>query len=78
MKRESRQSRKHKENLNTLEKETSDIRKDFTAFCSYVIENQVKLTKKVGNIGKKDCFALNALFHVRESYENCYESQRLS
>lgn len=69
MKRENRQSGKHKENLNTLEKETADIRKDFTAFCSYVIENQVKLTKKVGNIGKKDCFALNALFHVRESYE---------
>lgn len=69
MKRESRQSGIQKENLNTLEKETADIRKDFNTFCSYVIENQVKLSKKTGNIGKKDCFALNALFHVRENYE---------
>ena len=75
MKRESRQSGRQKENLNTLEKETADIRKDFNAFCSYVIENQVKLSKKTGNMGKKDCFALNALFHVRENYEKPVHTQ---
>ncbi|MCM1127753.1 MAG: hypothetical protein NC429_14940 [Lachnospiraceae bacterium] len=57
------------DDLKELEKKVLTICEDFTAFCNYVIRNQVKLAKKTGNIGKKDCFALNALFHVQEKYD---------
>ncbi len=56
--------------LKELEKEAAVICRDFAVFCDYIMENKVKLAKKKGNIGKKDCFALNALFHVKEEYEN--------
>lgn len=51
-----------------LEEGASLVCRDFAAFCDYVTDNKVKLAKRTGNIGKKDCFALNALFYVRENY----------
>ncbi|MCM1040533.1 MAG: plasmid pRiA4b ORF-3 family protein [Ruminococcus sp.] len=57
------------DNLKELEKEVLVICEDFTAFCNYVIGNKAKLSKKTGNIGKKDCFVLNGLFHVQEKYD---------
>ena len=70
MQRKNKQNAKTKYNLNELEKEAAGICQDFTVFCDYVMENKVKLAKKTGNIGKKDCFALNSLLHVRQNYEN--------
>lgn len=57
-------------NLKELEKEAAVVCRDFMTFCDYIVTNKVKLAKKTGNIGKKDCFALNALLHVKEKYEN--------
>lgn len=57
-------------NLKELEKEAGVVCRDFVVFCDYIITNKVKLAKKTGNIGKKDCFALNTLLHVKEKYEN--------
>lgn len=56
-------------NMEVLAQETDVICQNFTAFCTYVLDNHVKLAKNTSNIGKKDCFALNALFHVKEEYE---------
>lgn len=69
MKKVNRRSGKPKGNLEELEKEAAVICQDFAAFCGYVMENHVKLSKRTGNIGKKDCFALNELFHAHEEYE---------
>ena len=69
MQKRRNQSRNMKFNIAELEKEAAVICQDFAVFCVYVLENQVKLAKNTGNIGKKDCFALNALFHVKEEYE---------
>lgn len=55
--------------LEDMEKEAAVICGDFTVFCDYITENNVKLAKKTGNIGKKDCFTLNTFFHVRKEYE---------
>lgn len=55
-------------NLKELEKEAAVVCRDFMVFCDYIVTNKVKLAKKTGNIGKKDCFALNALLHVKEKY----------
>lgn len=69
MNRKHRQSKSIKYNLTELEKDAAVIRRDFSVFCDYVSDNKVKIAKKTGNIGKLDCFALNALFHVKEEYE---------
>ena len=69
MKKVSRRRGKLKGNLKELEREAAVICQEFAVFCTYVTENHVKLSKKTGNIGKKDCFALNGLFHAREEYE---------
>ena len=62
-------------NIQELEKEALQVCQDFTAFCDYLTDNKVKLAKQTGNIGKKDCFALNALFYVREDYERPSNTQ---
>lgn len=62
-------------NMQELEKDTLQVCQDFTAFCDYLTDNKVKLAKQTGNIGKKDCFALNALFYVREDYERPSNTQ---
>lgn len=62
MQKRRNQSKNMKFNIAELEKEAAVICQDFAVFCVYVLENQVKLAKNTGNIGKKDCFALNALF----------------
>lgn len=54
--------------IKVTEKEASQVCRDFAAFCGYMTDNKVKLSKSTGNIGKKDCFALNAFFYVREDY----------
>ena len=61
--------------LKELEKEASVVCRDFLVFCDYIVTNEVKLSKRTGNIGKKDCFALNGLLHVREKYESPTYSQ---
>lgn len=55
--------------LKSLEKDAAVICRDFVVFCNYILENKVKLSKKTGNIGKKDCFVLNNLMDVREKVE---------
>ena len=70
MKRKYEKKHEINYNLKELEKEAAVVCQDFMVFCDHVVKNKVKLTKKTGNIGKKDCFALNALLHVREKYEN--------
>lgn len=69
MQKRRNQSKKVKFNIAELEKEAAVLCQDFASFCVYVLENKVKLAKNTGNIGKKDCFALNSLFHVKEEYE---------
>ena len=69
MKRENKQNRKISYNLRELETAATVICQDFAAFCDYITEKQVKLSPRTGNIGKKDCFAINMLLHVREKYE---------
>lgn len=61
--------RKNKYDLGELEKEAAAVCQDFAVFCGYIVENKVKTSKKTGNIGKKDCFAINALMHISEKYE---------
>lgn len=51
------------------------ICQDFSVFCNYLLEKKVKITKTTGHIGKKDCFELNKLFHVNESYEKATRFQ---
>lgn len=58
-----------KYNLEDMEKEAAVICGDFRVFCEYITKNKVKLAKKTGNIGKKDCFTLNTFFHVRKEFE---------
>lgn len=69
MKKEDRRSGKQNDDWKQLEKEAAVICQDFGAFCGYVIQNQVKLAPKTGNIGKKDCFAINMLLQGREEYD---------
>ena len=66
MQRKYEKKNKLNYNLKELEKEAVIVCRDFLAFCDYILTNKVKLAKKTGNIGKKDCFALNGLMHVRE------------
>lgn len=65
----AKQIQKNKYALEELEKETPAVCKDLAVFCDYIVANKVKTSKKTGNIGKKDCFAINALMHVSEKYE---------
>lgn len=65
----AKQIQKNKYALEELEKETAAVCKDLAVFCDYIVANKVKTSKKTGNIGKKDCFAINALMHVSEKYE---------
>lgn len=58
-----------KANVEILEKEASVICGDFVEFCDYLVEKKVKLSKQTGYIGKKDCFEINSMFHVKENYE---------
>lgn len=69
MQRKRNQSKKVKFNIAELEKEAAVICQDFAVFCDYVLGKEVKLAKNTGNIGKKDCFVLNSLFHVKEEYD---------
>ena len=69
MKRDYRRSRKTNIHLKELEKEAAVVCQDFSAFCGYIIQNEIKLAPRTGNIGKKDCFAINQLLHGREEYE---------
>ena len=38
-----------------------DIINDFETFCTYLEENRPKLTRARDELGKKDCYAINAL-----------------
>ena len=49
--------------------------RDFSIFCDYVLENRIKLSKTTGYISKKDCFELNKLISVKESYEKATRTQ---
>ena len=49
---------------------------DFSTFCSYLVKNKSKLSKTTNCIGKKDCFELNALFSMKESYEKATRFQK--
>nr|WP_300839038.1 hypothetical protein [uncultured Acetatifactor sp.] len=70
MKKEYRQKgKKTNVDLQNLKEDAAVICQGFAAFCSYIIQNQVKLSSKTGNIGKKDCFAINMLLDGREEYE---------
>lgn len=69
MKRDYGRNRKTNVNWKEAEKEAAVICQDFSAFCGYIIQNGVKLAPRTGNIGKKDCFAINQLLHGREKYE---------
>lgn len=77
MKRKSEQNSRLQFDLEGLEKAAEEVCQDFKIFCDYLLENKVKLAKKTGHIGKKDCFALNALLQVRENYEkpNYFQNQ---
>lgn len=55
--------------IERFEEGTERICKDFEVFCSYTVENEVKLSARTGNIGNKDCFQLNQLLSFQESYE---------
>ena len=43
--------------------------RDFDIFCDFLLSGSVKLSKKTGNIGRKDCFALNQMLMVQEDFE---------
>ena len=49
--------------------------RDFSIFCDYVLENRIKLSKTTGYISKIDCFELNKLISVKESYEKATRTQ---
>lgn len=69
MKRKSGQRRNQDDNLKQLEKDAAVICQDFGAFCGYITRNQVKLTPRTRNIGKKDCFAINMLLQGKEALQ---------
>ena len=48
-------------NNTVTEKNISTIVRDFDIFCTYIEENKPNLTKTKEELGKKDCFAINAL-----------------
>ena len=43
--------------------------RDFEIFCNFLLSGSAKLAKKTGNIGRKDCFALNQMLMVQEDFE---------
>lgn len=45
--------------------------RDFDIFCDFLLSGSAKLAKKTGNIGRKDCFALNQMLMVQESEPVC-------
>ena len=47
------------------------VEQEYKIFLDYLDSNEVKVSKRTGNIGKKDCLALNRLFHiVQEKYQS--------
>jgi hypothetical protein len=44
-----------------LQEETAVIRSDFMTFCDYISEHSVEISKRTGNIGRKDRTALGEL-----------------
>ena len=56
-------------------KAVEKVCRDFSIFCDYVLENRIKLSKTTGYISKKDCFELNKLISVKESYEKATRTQ---
>lgn len=52
------------------------LEKEYKCFLDYLELNEVKVSKHTGNIGKKDCLALNRLFNiVQEKYQSHGRSQ---
>ncbi|HJD34066.1 MAG TPA: plasmid pRiA4b ORF-3 family protein [Candidatus Mediterraneibacter tabaqchaliae] len=43
--------------------------RDFDIFCDFLLSGSAKLSKKTGNIGRKDCFVLNKMLMVQEDFE---------
>ncbi len=43
--------------------------RDFDIFCDFLLSGSVKLSKKTGSIGRKDCFTLNKMMMVQEDFE---------
>lgn len=53
-----------------------ELAQEYQIFLDYLSVNQVQLSKPTERIGKKDCFALNGLFHiVSERYQSCGRTQ---
>lgn len=46
-----------------------NISQDFDAFCSYIEDNQVKVSKSSHLMGKKDCHEINQLLSWKEDYQ---------
>lgn len=55
--------------VKVIEQRAAEVCHEFEIFCDYVLQDRVKLAKKSGFIGKKDCFELNSHLKVREAYE---------
>jgi len=52
---------KDKSKYTASENDVNPTLSDFASFCTYLEEKQPKLTKVRGELGKKDCYAINAL-----------------
>lgn len=61
--------KKKKEDIISQQEYAEIICLDFKRFCKYLTENDVRISKDTGCIGKKACFELNQFFHRKEAYE---------
>lgn len=51
---------------------TEKLTEDYRFFIEYIRNNEIKLSAGTGNIGKKDCFALN---HHMQTLKECYTKE---
>ena len=63
-------------NMKLFENAAERLGKEYKSFLDYLELNEVNVSKRTGNIGKKDCLALNRLFNiVQEKYQSQGRSQ---
>lgn len=75
MRREIRM-RKNKWSGSFLLEAANALDQEYRCFLDYLASSNVKLSARTGNLGKKDCAAINQLFHlVKEPYETAGRSQ---
>lgn len=55
--------------IKAWEKEAGKVCHDFDLFCDYLLERKAKLSKTTGYISKMDCFELNGLLSVKETFD---------